>query len=116
MSNVLISAIDTSTQQVIYVDTTDRNGTYKVFVDAGTFWVRAQRQYYITQQDTISLNSGDSIIVDFLMNKNFGSVSGNVSTNLSAAVTNHVITARRSSTGAALYDTTDVNGDYSFTD
>jgi hypothetical protein len=115
MPNVLISAIDTSTQQVIYIDTTDQNGSYKVFVDAGTFWIRAERQYYITQQDTVTLNSGDSLNVDFVMNKNFGSVSGNVSTNLSAALVNQVVTARRSSTGAAIYDTTDVNGDYSFT-
>jgi carboxypeptidase family protein/flagellar hook capping protein FlgD len=114
MSNVLISAIDTSTQQVIYIDTTDQNGTYKVFVDAGTFWVRAARQYYITQQDTITLNSGDSVSVDFIMNKNFGSVSGTVSTNLSAPLANQVVTARRSSTGAAIYDTTDENGAYNF--
>jgi len=114
MPNVLISAIDTNTQQIIYIDTTDQNGDYKVFVDAGTFWIRAERQYYITQQDTVNLNSGDSLNIDFIMNKNFGSVSGTVSTNLSAAVVNQVVTARRSSTGAALYDTTDANGDYNF--
>jgi len=115
MPNVLITAIDTSTQQTIYIDTTDQNGDYKVFVDVGTFWVRATRQYYITQQDTVTiLNSGDSTNVDFLMNKNYGSVSGTVLTNLSAAVPNQVVTARRSSTGAAIYDTTDVNGDYNF--
>ena len=115
MQNVLVSAIDTSSKQIVYRDTTDQSGIYKLFVDDGTLWIRAQRQYYITEQDTITLNSGDSVVVDFLLDKNFGSVSGNAVSNLGASIENQVITARRSSTGAVFYDTTDVNGNYSFT-
>ena len=114
MPNVLISAIDTSTKQVIYIDTTDQTGNYKVFVDAGTFWVRATRQYYITQQDTVTLNNGDSLNVNFIMNKNFGSVSGVALTNSLEPVINQAISARRSSTGFVLRDTTDNNGNYLF--
>lgn len=115
MTDVLLSAIDTTTGQITYLDTTDLNGDYKVFVDGGTFWVRAEKQNYITQQDTVTLINGDSAVVNFIMDKNFGSVSGIVLTNNSDPVVSHEVTARRSSTGGLLRDTTDASGLYSFT-
>ncbi|NNG26640.1 MAG: hypothetical protein HKM87_03890, partial [Ignavibacteriaceae bacterium] len=115
MPNVLISAIDTTSGQTIYIDTTDQNGDYKVFVEGGTFFIQAQRQYYITEQDTVTIINGDSAVVDFVLEKNFGSVTGTIQTNTSTAVANQLVTARRSSTGTLFQDTTDVNGQYQFT-
>ena len=115
LANVIVSAIDTNTNQVISIDTTDQAGFYKLYADAGTLFIRAKKQYYITLQDTITLISGDSLVINFLLDKNYGSLSGRALTNASNPVVNLVITATRASTGSVLRDTTDATGAYAFT-
>ena len=112
LANVIVSAIDTNTNQVISIDTTDQAGFYKLYADAGTLFIRAKKQYYITQQDTITLISGDSLVINFVLDKNYGSLSGLALTNTLSPVINLIVTATRTSTGSVLRDTTDASGAY----
>lgn len=113
MANVIVSAIDTTTKQVVSIDTTNQAGYYKLYADAGTFFIRTRRQFYITGQDTVTLISGDSVTVDFLLNKNYGSLSGRAVDNNQTAIANLIIRAERS-TGLTRRDTTNANGEFSF--
>jgi len=115
VKNAMVSIIDTLSNQLVYRDTANQSGFYKVYADAGTFWLRASHENYISKQNAISLGNDDSVNVNFILDKNYGSVSGTVYTATGDPYPGVIVVADPTN-GAAFPDTTGIDGIFHFSD
>ncbi len=115
LPGVAVSAVDTVSGQLIYRDSTDAAGHFKVYVDAGIFRILAEKEYYLKADRIVNVGSGDSLDIEFVLIKNYGTLHGKVLNGQGLPVSNVNIEARHTSSGLLSATVTDSAGKYSLT-
>jgi hypothetical protein len=115
VENAEITLFDQATGLIVYTDQSDSDGNYKVYGDEGAVLIHIEKRYYTTRDSVHTLSAGDSIHIQFILEKNVGSVSGSVRISTNKGVSNQEVTATRKSSGSVVSVLTDANGAYQFT-